>query len=476
LDFLRYLVADPPTCPLILELDLSLVVAVVLVEILMVWCARRKWKVNNSTDDEERPAAARDTCPWHSWQRTAELQPHMTFSTSSMIVGFSHTITLLLSEWRSHWCPDPYKRAQGLDSDQESHCLLFSVLYRVFLAAFLAHWLIFLSARPSSSHQRCIAATKKPRSAFCCVLDGTLTMSYTIKQCKQESNEFDRCIMQSRRRFRATSSYCFDEQKPRCWRFFLCFFSGFSLLLQSTNGFFLVTTSDAGARRISSSSLGFVYSFSRSSGPFSRNDNANHCLPFMGRRPLSGMNDVIDLQSPHVLLDSNNNSSSSSNETTSLYPIGFMNFWQKTQANYTICEKPDRPADFTSRGRCRASKYWDYGHYVVRYSDHWSGQHGVGHVRDCFWTIDVLQQSNRHYIAGMCYYKDFNNTLLSRRKASSSLSGENVMERPKRLKWKYRKKEWLDRLARQRKWIIGISTIQVGWTWRDDITILATQE
>ena len=68
--------------------------------------------------------------------------------------------------------------------------------------------------------------------------------------------------------------------------------------------------------------------------------------------------------------------------------VDFGNFWRKTRANFTTCELPDRSPDFKSKGS-GGSKYWDMGDHVVRHANHWSGQHGIGRIVDCEWTLDM---------------------------------------------------------------------------------------
>mmetsp|Transcript_13824 Transcript_13824/g.22903 ORF Transcript_13824/g.22903 Transcript_13824/m.22903 type:complete len:180 (+) Transcript_13824:102-641(+) len=87
--------------------------------------------------------------------------------------------------------------------------------------------------------------------------------------------------------------------------------------------------------------------------------------------------------------------------------VDFGNFWRKTQANFTSCDDgvPDRSPDFKSKGS-KGSKYWDMGDHVIRYSNHWSGQHGIGRIVDCEWTIDSTH-IKKAYSTGMCKYIDF---------------------------------------------------------------------
>lgn len=90
--------------------------------------------------------------------------------------------------------------------------------------------------------------------------------------------------------------------------------------------------------------------------------------------------------------------------------VDFGNFWSKTQANFTALsdddeQVPDRAPDFKSKGS-KGSKYWDMGDYVIRYSDHWSGQHGIGRIVDCEWTIDITYEK-KTFSTAKCKYTDF---------------------------------------------------------------------
>jgi hypothetical protein len=85
--------------------------------------------------------------------------------------------------------------------------------------------------------------------------------------------------------------------------------------------------------------------------------------------------------------------------------VDFDNFWRKTVANYTACEKPDRTPDFKSGG---GSLYWKDGTAgVIRHSDHWSGQFGCGMIKDCYWTIDIDQPIKNQCLTGRCDFADF---------------------------------------------------------------------
>lgn len=82
---------------------------------------------------------------------------------------------------------------------------------------------------------------------------------------------------------------------------------------------------------------------------------------------------------------------------------GFYCFSKSSQANFTECNRPTREPDLVSRG---LSEYWDEGDYVVRYSHHWSAQHGIDLIKDSFWTIDATHEA-KEFITGMCLYSEF---------------------------------------------------------------------
>lgn len=84
--------------------------------------------------------------------------------------------------------------------------------------------------------------------------------------------------------------------------------------------------------------------------------------------------------------------------------ITFDNFWIQTVANYTECDKPDRPPDFSSKG---GSMYWNEDKGVIRCSDHWSGQLGCGMIKDCYWSIDVHQVKKNQFLTGRCDFATF---------------------------------------------------------------------
>lgn len=83
--------------------------------------------------------------------------------------------------------------------------------------------------------------------------------------------------------------------------------------------------------------------------------------------------------------------------------VDFGNFWRKTHANFTACDRPLDPPTFTSKS---GSVYWDLGHSVVRYSNHWTGQHGITKIVDCYWTLDA-EHDRKEFVCGRCQYIDF---------------------------------------------------------------------
>mmetsp|Transcript_6341 Transcript_6341/g.9336 ORF Transcript_6341/g.9336 Transcript_6341/m.9336 type:complete len:169 (+) Transcript_6341:30-536(+) len=105
--------------------------------------------------------------------------------------------------------------------------------------------------------------------------------------------------------------------------------------------------------------------------------------------------------------------------------IDFTNFWRRSIANFTICEKPLDKPDFESYG---GSLYWDMGDYVCRYSDHWTGQHGVYYIKECLWRLDhgFEQPIPNICVAARCNYSDF------------QMIKKKTMK--KRNKWKKRKR------------------------------------
>ena len=83
--------------------------------------------------------------------------------------------------------------------------------------------------------------------------------------------------------------------------------------------------------------------------------------------------------------------------------VDFGNFWRKTQANFTSCERPSHDPLFVSKS---GSAYWDLGNEVVRLSNHWTGQNGISKIVDCYWTIDI-EHDNKEFVCGRCQYVDF---------------------------------------------------------------------
>ena len=92
----------------------------------------------------------------------------------------------------------------------------------------------------------------------------------------------------------------------------------------------------------------------------------------------------------------------SSDNTTTL--VDFGNFWRKTEANFTACERPDTSPCFQSKS---GSAYWDMQTHVIRFSNHWTSQHGIDRIVDCYWTIDITQEQKKQYVCGKCMYRDF---------------------------------------------------------------------
>ena len=123
---------------------------------------------------------------------------------------------------------------------------------------------------------------------------------------------------------------------------------------------------------------------------------------WMGRN-LGALHELVDNEPPFLgstLADVNHTDSNGQHGL-----VDFGNFWRKTRANFTACETPDRSPDFKSKGS-GGSKYWDMGDHVIRHSNHWSGQHGIGRIVDCEWTIDIIH-SKKEYASGLCRYGDF---------------------------------------------------------------------
>ena len=83
---------------------------------------------------------------------------------------------------------------------------------------------------------------------------------------------------------------------------------------------------------------------------------------------------------------------------------GWNNFYVRSIADFTACERPDRPPDLRSGS---GSSYWDMGDHVVRYSDHWSGQFKVGWIKECRWHLDIERPIPNLNVAARCDYSDF---------------------------------------------------------------------
>ena len=92
------------------------------------------------------------------------------------------------------------------------------------------------------------------------------------------------------------------------------------------------------------------------------------------------------------------------NRTAAACCVGFSNFWRQTEANFTICSRPDRHPSFISKS---GSAYWDFEDHVVRFSNHWTGQNGINRIVDCYWSIDMKQDEKKQFLCGKCRYADF---------------------------------------------------------------------
>jgi hypothetical protein len=104
--------------------------------------------------------------------------------------------------------------------------------------------------------------------------------------------------------------------------------------------------------------------------------------------------------------------------------IDFRNFWLRSIGNFTVCEPPERYPDHESWS---GSLYWDEGDHVVRLSDHWTGQFGVGPIKECRWyLVDSERTLPNVNVVARCSYEDL---LMIRKKTMK-----------KRKKWKKRKK------------------------------------
>ena len=81
--------------------------------------------------------------------------------------------------------------------------------------------------------------------------------------------------------------------------------------------------------------------------------------------------------------------------------INFTNFHNKTVANFTVCDRPDRNPDFVSDS---GSEYWNAGDGVIRAADHWVGDMGCTAIRSCLWSIDAAGYGER---VGFAAYDSF---------------------------------------------------------------------
>ena len=84
--------------------------------------------------------------------------------------------------------------------------------------------------------------------------------------------------------------------------------------------------------------------------------------------------------------------------------IDFRNFWLRSIANFTVCERPTRTPDYESWS---GSLYWDEGDHVVRLSDHWTGQFGVGSIRECKWYLTEDRPLPNMDVTARCDYDEF---------------------------------------------------------------------
>lgn len=77
----------------------------------------------------------------------------------------------------------------------------------------------------------------------------------------------------------------------------------------------------------------------------------------------------------------------------------FKTFHNRTVANFSLCEIPDRAPDYVSRS---GSTYWDLGDRVRRYSDHWGPR-----IASCKWLLDFQTVQTIDGLCGECLYEDF---------------------------------------------------------------------
>jgi hypothetical protein len=84
--------------------------------------------------------------------------------------------------------------------------------------------------------------------------------------------------------------------------------------------------------------------------------------------------------------------------------IDFTNFWLRSIANFTACERPTRDPDYVSWS---GSLYWNQGDHLVRLSDHWTGQFGVGPIRECRWYLQQERKLPNVNVVAKCDYCKF---------------------------------------------------------------------
>lgn len=94
------------------------------------------------------------------------------------------------------------------------------------------------------------------------------------------------------------------------------------------------------------------------------------------------------------------------------------NFMHGTYAVFKGCEKPARPADYVSES---GSQYWygenNRGKWVIRYSDHWSGEdsaytrsygYSCRNIASCYWPLKSTKlRTGGIFSAGKAFFKDF---------------------------------------------------------------------
>ena len=83
--------------------------------------------------------------------------------------------------------------------------------------------------------------------------------------------------------------------------------------------------------------------------------------------------------------------------------VDFGNFHQRTVAEFSPSDTPDREPDFVSPA---GSVYWDAGIGVYRSSDHWAGMNGCTGQASCRWSIlDAVRPG--FWVTGYCGYDKF---------------------------------------------------------------------